>query len=518
MNGRSLRFAYGLLALIGATLTICRAASAAAPNVVVNGAALPQSAVTELDGRVYVALRPVGEALGADIRYDAAHKQGTLTTVLREIVFRIGDPVLSVNGQPVRVEAAARSIAGRVMLPLRGLAVALGASLKQNAATHNVTLVLGAGGIRNVPTPPPIASTNTLEGTVRAVQLGPDLPSVDIEVNGLRYTITVPSNTKVRFRDTHGTVAGDGNVSQVKPGDTLVATLDAQGHVRSIADIFSGTSGTIASVAGLNMVLTSGRVITADAANTSVTVDGKPGSMSDIRAGQVVTVRSDPRTGKVREIVAFTPGKPSETPSATATPGGVTGDAVRISGVTDNADHPFKLGQTVSVAMDGTPGGTGTFDLSNVILGTAMRETRPGHYEGAYVVQVGTNLVDAPILVSLAKGGQIASSVGPDPLTIITDSPQVKETAPASGARVNTLRPSIYVTFVTLGGKGMNPNSLVLIVDGKDVTAQATRTGAFISYFPVSDLHEGAIPVHVKGSDVAGNALDYSWSFVIASK
>jgi hypothetical protein len=74
------------------------------------------------------------------------------------------------------------------------------------------------------------------------------------------------------------------------------------------------------------------------------------------------------------------------------------------------------------------------------------------------------------------------------------------------------------VTFVTLGGKGMNPSSLVLIVDGKDVTAQATRTGAFISYFPANDLHEGSIPVQVKGADVAGNALDYSWSFVIVSK
>jgi len=133
-------------------------------------------------------------------------------------------------------------------------------------------------------------------------------------------------------------------------------------------------------------------------------------------------------------------------------------------------------------------------------------------------VQVGTNLVDAPILVTLVKNGLTAHAVGTQPLNIITEAPQVRETAPASGARVNALRPSIYVTFSTLGGKGMDTDSLQLIVDGKDVTAQSTRTGAFISYFPASDLHEGAITVQVKGTDVAGNPLDYSWSFVIASR
>ena len=499
-------------------MLVPQSAAGAVPTVVVNGARLPQDAVAELHDRLYVALRPVGEALGADVHYDPAKKEVQLTTVLRQVVFRIGDPTVVVNGQPLRVEAPAQNIEGRVMLPLRGLGVALGATLQQDSETHEVTLVLGSGGIQNAPTPPPIAATNTLEGTVRAVTLAPELPSVDIEVSGLLYTITVPVSTKVRFRDTHGTVAGDGNIAQVKPGDTLVATLDAQGHVLAIADIFSGTSGTIASVAGQNMVLTSGKVVTADGANTTITADGKPATMADLRAGNVVTVRSDPRTGKVREIVAFTPGRQGEMPTPEASAASTSAESLRISGVTDNADHPFKVGQTVNVTMEGTPGGTATFDLSNVILGTSMRETRPGHYEGSYVVQVGTNLVDAPILITLAKGGRTANAVGPDPLNIITDPPQVKETAPAAGARVNTLRPSIYVTFVTLGGKGMNPNSLVLIVDGKDVTAQATRTGAFISYFPGGDLHEGAIPVQVRGSDIAGNALDYSWSFVIASK
>jgi hypothetical protein len=185
--------------------------------------------------------------------------------------------------------------------------------------------------------------------------------------------------------------------------------------------------------------------------------------------------------------------------------------------VSDNAHRPFRAGQSVQVSMDGTPGGVGAFDLGDIVLDNAMKEIRPGHYEGAYAVAVGTNIIDAPILVKLTKGGLTAHAVGPDPLSILTEPPQVKETAPLSGARINTTRPSIYVTFATIGGKGMDPGSLQLLVDGKDVSAQATRTSAFVTYFPAADLHAGKISVEVKGSDVAGNPLDYTWSFVIAN-
>ena len=505
-------------ALLCVALSFGLSASAAAV-VVVNGARLAPEDVIELGGTTYVALRPVSSALGAEIRLDATHQQITVTTVLRQIVFRIGDTHVVVNGETKSIEAPARTIGGRVMLPLRGLSVALGATLSADAKTHEIVLAIRDGGsIAGGPTPPPLRSANTLEGTVLSVSASADVPSVDIDVKGLSYTITVPAQTKVQFRDTHGTVAGDGALSQVKPGDTLIATLDPDGRVLGIADVFSGTSGTIASVAGQNMVLTNGKVIATDERGTSVMLDGKAATMADLRAGNIVTVRSDPKTGKVREVVAFTPGYQPQGGTATVGPSTGTAQAVGIASVTDNAAHPFRVGQTVNVAADGTPGGVASFDLSNVILNNPMREVRPGRYEGSYVVQVGTNLVDAPILVTLVKNGLAAHAVGTQPLSIITEPPQVKETAPASGAHVNALRPSIYVTFSTLGGKGMDADSLQLLVDGKDVTAQATRTGAFISYFPAGDLHDGTVTVQVKGNDVAGNPLDYSWSFVIASR
>ncbi len=237
---RALRSAIAVLAAASAALILVATivpAKAADDAIVVNGTRLPADAVAQVDGRTYVALRPVGEALGADVRYDGKTKQVTLTTVLVQLVFKIDDPTVSVNGQPQKIEAPAQSIGGKVMLPLRGLATALGATLRQDAGKHEIALALANhNGPSNEPTTPPVRANNTLEGTVTSVTPDADVPSVDIDVKGMSYTITVPPATKVQFRDTHGAVAGEGTLAQVKPGDTLIATLDVQGRVLSLAE------------------------------------------------------------------------------------------------------------------------------------------------------------------------------------------------------------------------------------------------------------------------------------------
>ena len=506
-----------LAAALIAAVTALAPALADTSVVVVNGVHLQRADFLEQNGTLYIALRAVTKAVGAQVQFDAKKNAVTVTTVLRQIVMHLDDVNATVNNDHVKMDSAPRKIAGRVLVPLRALSTLLGGNVSVDPKKHEIDVAFRAGSSGDQRTPPPARTADTLEGTVVAVATDSAPPAVQIDVNGEQYTITVPVGTKIQFRDTRGATAGTGILAQVKPGDTLIATLDAAGHLLSVADIFSGTTGTIASVSGTSMVLTNGKVIAADATTTSVELDGKKAAMRDLKAGDLVTVRSDPRSNKVRTIVALTPGGMATSGAATPNPlQSVVGD-VRIGDVSDNAHRPFRAGQSVQVSMDGTPGGVGAFDLGDVVLDNAMKEIRPGHYEGAYAVAVGTNIIDAPILVKLTKGGLTAHAVGPDPLSIFTEPPQVKETAPLSGARINTTRPSIYVTFATIGGKGMDPGSLQLLVDGKDVSAQATRTSAFVTYFPAADLHAGRISVEVKGSDVAGNPLDYTWSFVIAN-
>jgi hypothetical protein len=489
----------------------------AAPTpVVVDGRPLPESALATVNDKSYVALRPVGEALGAQVSFDGKLRQATVTTEFREVVLVIGKAVALVNGESRPIDAPPLVIGGRVMIPLRAIAQALGASVTYDATTHSV--MVSTAGANNAPhtgpRPPRVPSTNTLEGTVTDVRAAMVPPSVAVDVDHLNYTITVPEGTKIQFRDTHGGSTGAGPLSQVKPGDTLIATLDAAGHLISIADIFAGFSGKIASVSGQNMVLTNGRVVESDKTQTSVLLDGRTATFAQLKAGDFVTVRADPRTGKVRDVVALTPGGLATSATATPTTAGTVAD-VKIADVTDDAIHPFRVGQTLHVKMDGTPGGTAMFDLSNLVVDNPMTETRPGHYEGSYLVEVGTNLVDAPIIVRLQKNGLTAQAEGPDPLAIITTPPSVKDAKPDSGTQVNNPRPNIYVTFSSIGDRGVDAQTLKLVVNGKDVSGQATRTSAFISYLPSEDFAGGSVTVVVSGADTAGNPLYYKWSFTV---
>lgn len=509
-----------LVAVVLAMLAL-GAAPRPAP-VIVDGKPLPASALANVKDKEYVALRALAEAIGADVAFDGARKQATLTTEFREALLTIGKAVAIVNGSKRALDAPPLVLGGRVMMPLRAVALAMGATIGYEQSSHSV--IVSTTGVDTLPsggaTRSALPTANTIEGTVTDVETAMVPPAVAVEVDQLSYTITVPEGTKIQFRDTHGGSTGSAPLSAVRPGDTLIATLDSGGHLIAIADIFTGFGGKIASVSPQNMVLTNGRVVESDSAQTTVMLDGRSATFADLKAGDLVTIRSDPRTGKVRDVVALTPGgggaSSTATPSAGSSQGtGVSNGGLVISDVTDDADHALRAGQTLHVAMDGTSGGTAVFDLSNVIVANRMDETRPGHYEGSYVVEVGTNLVDAPIIVRLQKNGLTAQAEGPDPLAIITTPPSVEDVKPEAGSQVNNPQPNIYATFSTFGDRGMDAQTLKILVDGKDVSPQATRTAAFISFLPSTALGGGAVNVEVKGFDTAGNALDFKWSFTV---
>jgi hypothetical protein len=496
-----------------ALLVVAAFFSAAPPTVIVDGLALPRSAVVAMKDRTYIALRAAGDALNADVRYDGHAKTVSFTTVVRQVVMRLGDSVAYVNGQPIELDAKPELVAGRVLVPLRALAAGLGASIRFDGAAHRVVVTSVNGGAppSGAPTPLPVAQTNTLAGTVTSVDLSESGATVAMNAGGQGYRLAVRPGMAIQFRETRGTITGSGSIGQVRPGDTLIAALDASGGLVSLADIFTGYEGTVASVAGWSMVLTNGRVVNGSPDATSVSLNGKAAVMSDLAPADMVTVRADPKTGKVRDVVALSPASAIANATAIQQSG-----SLRIDTVAENASRPFRAGQTLIVSAAGPPGAVFSFDIGDLIGGMPMREVRPGKYEGTFAISVGTNFINAPIVVRAKKGDATAQSVAPDPLTIITTPPSVKDVAPAAGTTVGDLRPSVFVTFATLGDNGMQPGSLRLWVDGVDVTARATRTSEYISYRPERDIGSGSVAAEVRGSDAAGNPLVYKWSFIIA--
>ncbi|MDQ6781554.1 MAG: copper amine oxidase N-terminal domain-containing protein [Candidatus Eremiobacteraeota bacterium] len=507
--------AAGVFALTGTMYASGLAAAAPGSGlarVAVDGHSLPADAMQMVEGRQYVTLHALAAVLGADVTSNGQADTVTLTTLLRQVIFHVDDRVAVVDSQRVSLDAPPRRIAGRVLVSLRSLATSFAASLTYRRQDHTVVVTTRAGSGSAGWTQRPVSATKTLQGTVSAVQTQ-GAASVQLAANGDTYTIAVPLGARIEFRDVRGALTGSGSLGQVQPGDALIVTLGAGDQLIAMADIFASTIGTVAAVAGKAMVLTNGKVVAADQGNVSVRINGHDADFSALRPGDKVSVRSDPNTGRVRDVVALSPAVPNA--SGTATPSATGASSLQIKGVRENADHAFRIGQDVRVEMDGTPGGLARFDLSDIVIDNAMRETYPGHYEGDYRVSVGTNLADAPIVVRLRKNGAEAVAQAPDALTIITTPPSVRETAPASGQQINNPRPNIYLVFGVASDKGMDVASLRVLVNGQDVTGLAIRTSSYVSYYPRSPLRPGTVLVEVRGTDIAGNALRYQWSFFI---
>ncbi len=329
------RFIFALCVLSVASLISLRVdAQPQTIRVVVNGKALPPDSVDVIAEKVYVALRPVAQALNADIATNAAAKTVTITTLLRQVVLHLDDPWALVNGQRVRLSAPATRDGARIVLPLRAIGEAFGASVVYDPHTHTAIV---AAALRSTPagrpTPPPASAAKTLSGVVLSVAPADTPPSLQIRSAGTDYTVTVPHGTNIAFRDVHGAVTGNGVLSQVRPGDTLVVALDANGQLNSMVDLFASINGTVAAVADQNMVLENGRVISADPALVNVTLDGRQGTFASLKASDKVSVRADPVSGQVRDVVALRPGGLAATSAiSTPAPGSTSaGGAVSIS-------------------------------------------------------------------------------------------------------------------------------------------------------------------------------------------
>jgi len=105
----------------------------------------------EREGLVFVPLRPVFERLGARVQFDAGLTRATSGE--HTIELRVGDANANIDGEEHVLESPARLVDGHVMVPLRFVSVALGATVDFNDDSATVTIV------RAVSTPVPVPPT-----------------------------------------------------------------------------------------------------------------------------------------------------------------------------------------------------------------------------------------------------------------------------------------------------------------------------------------------------------------------
>ena len=99
-----------------------------------------------LDGRTLLPFRYVAEAIGAQVRWDAATKKVTVSLNNTVIELWIDNPIARVNGVEKRIDPGNLSVKpivippGRTMLPIRFISENLGCSVDWNAQTQEVKI------------------------------------------------------------------------------------------------------------------------------------------------------------------------------------------------------------------------------------------------------------------------------------------------------------------------------------------------------------------------------------------
>ncbi len=140
-------------------------------------------------------------------------------------------------------------------------------------------------------------------GTVAAVDVLSDPPTITLQYNGGVKVIGVAPNAQIDMQDVNVSVTSPGEFSDIRPGDFARVEMRKDGRVTRVIDEYGSRNGHIVAIAGNQFVLGDGQVIAAGR-TTEISLNGKAASLSDLRPGDQVTVRYNVETNEVREILA----------------------------------------------------------------------------------------------------------------------------------------------------------------------------------------------------------------------
>ncbi len=107
------------------------------------------------NGRTLIPVRFVTEDLGATVEWNAQDREVYITKDGVNIMIRIGQEIILVNGRTKAMDTKAIIKADRTYVPIRYVAEELGATVGWNASTRTVIITTVGGSAEPTPTPTP---------------------------------------------------------------------------------------------------------------------------------------------------------------------------------------------------------------------------------------------------------------------------------------------------------------------------------------------------------------------------
>jgi len=102
-------------------------------------------------GRILVPMGRIFEALGATVHWDSTSRTATAIRNDRTVRLQIGAREAFINDQPYKLDVPGKIVGGRTLAPLRFVGEAFGADVKWNGGTQTVTITSPDNVIQDIP-------------------------------------------------------------------------------------------------------------------------------------------------------------------------------------------------------------------------------------------------------------------------------------------------------------------------------------------------------------------------------
>lgn len=413
-------------------------------NVRVNGdpVAFPTVGPQKVGGRVLVPLRGVMEKLGAYVSYEAGTKTVTANKSGVDVTLRLGDRSAVVNNRTVTLDVPAQEFRGSTMVPLRFVGEALGAEVRWNAATSTVEIsTTGTPDDPNQYTPPSQGGgSGGGTGDVRIDSFDVDQSGVvrggmDVRMTlngtpGGRATFSIPGVVEnVPMTETRaGVYVGTYRVPTTEALNisraNAVGRLVFGGRERLIqAGASFGIDNRAPEVGGMSPEPDSR--VTRNRPNISATFDDASGSGVDTGNVALFIDNRD-----VTEDAQITPQFLSYRPDQ-ALPAGrhdvvlrvrdragnqvtkswsfriAAGNDVIKSFTFEAEDRQFAPGSILTLTLVGEAGGRASYSIGERVQNAPMNEVAPGRYVANYTIRRNDNFENTPVVARLVtKAGE----------------------------------------------------------------------------------------------------------------
>lgn len=181
---------------------------------------------------------------------------------------------------------------------------------------------------------------------------------------------------------------------------------------------------------------------------------------------------------------------------------------------------PLRPGTEVRLRVRGTPGASAWVTIPGEVRGLALREMRPGVYVGSHTLQRWGHPEGYARAFAVLRSGdrQAVARADLDDRFAQRDQqpPKITDVTPDHGQRVDDDGLLRIAASFTDDRSGIDPATVRLRIDGRDVTHRARIDADSVHYR--DDLARGHHTAELVVSDRAGNTARTAWNFAVVDR